>query len=216
MIDAIESAEGAHAPVERERHCLIALAAVSRCRSLLLGILELDKAGRGDLLGILNRAVLEVWYFGVIGLLGDEADLDRLEADHRYWNNALATQMQGVEPDAGASAKYSVFARAKRADELLVAIGKTPGRPVEWYRQIYAADSLTQAHAGFESLAPYVYRDDDGSIGIEHDPYNSTSLRYGRISISTMLTAMLAGWTWERVGLDGTVFDRIGHEVDKD
>ena len=209
LLAILESVPSARVPAERQAHCVAGLAAVARSRSLLKGTVALDEAGRADLLGITVRALLEVWYFGVIALLGDDADLKRLEDDHRYWRNALAEALPGAEPDTGPTATFSVFARAKRADELLASIGEPAGLAVEWYRELYAGESLTQAHAGIESLKPYVVETADGSVGIEHEPEVDEGLSYGRIRVATILTALLAKWTWERVGLDATVFDEL-------
>ena len=93
LVGLIDSAEAVQVPPERPAHALAAIAAVSRSRSLLLGIVDLDKRGRADVVGVLVRALLEVWYFGVIALLGTKADLARLEADYRYWKNDLAKSM---------------------------------------------------------------------------------------------------------------------------
>jgi hypothetical protein len=108
VVELIDSATAAHMPADRPAHALSAMAAVSRCRSLLLGVVELDEAGRADLVGVLARASLEVWYFGVIALLGDQADLDRLEADYRYWKNDFAKSLDGIEQEPGPSATFSV------------------------------------------------------------------------------------------------------------
>ncbi len=91
LVREIDSARAVTVPAERYSHVLLAMAAVSRCRSLLLGARELHRAERPDIVGVPVRALLEVWYFGVIALLGDGADLRRLAEDHRYWRNALAT-----------------------------------------------------------------------------------------------------------------------------
>lgn len=211
VIDVIESAGSAHVPIDRQRNILSAMAAVSRCRALLLGILQLDQAGRVDLVGVLLRALLEVWYFGVIALLGDDDDLKRLEEDHRYWKNALAQGMPGIIGDEGPEKAFTIYQRAKRADELLAQndSGGRAGDALEWYRTIYAAESLTNAHAGFESLKPYVFEDEEGAVGVAHEPEIDEGLRYGRLRIAAVLTALLAKWTWDRVGLGGTRFDEI-------
>lgn len=209
VVTTIEGAESAHVPAERHTNVLSAMAAVSRCRSLLLGILDLDRAGRADLVGVLLRAELEAWYFGVIALLGDDADLERLKADHRHWKNELAKALPGVDLDVGDQATFSVHQRARRADELLPQVGEPSGNAIEWYRTIYAAESLTGAHAGFESLKPYVFEDPDGTIGIVHEAEIDERLRYGRLRIAAVLAALLAKWTWERASLDGSRFDKI-------
>ncbi|HUF83908.1 MAG TPA: hypothetical protein VMQ81_04865 [Acidimicrobiia bacterium] len=66
-------------PDERHDHVLLAFAALARCGSLPLGIVDLDRAGRRDIVGVTVRAPVEVWYFGVIALLGTDDDLDRFE-----------------------------------------------------------------------------------------------------------------------------------------
>jgi hypothetical protein len=208
VVQIVDSVSSAHVPIERHDHVLLAMAAVSRCRSLLLGAVEVDRAGRSDILGVIVRALLEVWYFGVIALLGEQEDLDRLEADHRYWKNELAKHLPGVQAEDGVVGKFSVFARAKRVDELVTAIGQQSGVALDYYRHFYAGESLTQAHAGFESMKPYVFEDESGSIGIVHEPEDNGP-RYGRLRIAIVMTSLLAGWTWERAGLDGDAFDHI-------
>lgn len=118
MLRTIDSADSARVPIDRQRHGLAALAAVSRCRSLLIGIVELDRAGRADLVGVLLRALLEVWYFGVIALFGDESDLEKLEADHLHWKNKLAAAMPGLVEESGAYGTFPVHQRAKRAGRI--------------------------------------------------------------------------------------------------
>ncbi len=133
VVAVIDAAGAARVPVERHNHVLLAMAAVSRCRSLLLGAFDLHGAGRSDIVGVPVRALLEVWYLGVIALLGDEGDLRRLEQDHRYWKNDLAKHFPGVEPDKGKQVKFSVYQRATRADELLEQLGQER-TAVEYYR----------------------------------------------------------------------------------
>lgn len=209
VVQIIDSAGPAHIPVERAVHALAAVASVSRCRSLLLGIVLQDQAGRADIVGVDLRALLESWYFGVIALLGTAADLDRLEEDHRYWKNELAKALPGVESESGSVSKFPVFQRAKRADELLPEVDEAEGKAVEWYRTIYAIESLTNSHASLETLKPYLLEEDDGTIGIVHEPQIDEGLRYGRIRIAAVLTSLLAKWTWARVGLDPEPFDEI-------
>lgn len=209
VLQAIECAASARVPFDRQSHGLAALASVSRCRSLLIGITELDKVGRADLVGVLLRALLDVWHFGVIALLGDESDLDKLEEDHLHWKKKLASAMPGLIEEPGEHATFSVHQRAKRAGELLSEIGESEDSALEWYRTIYAAESLVNAHAGFESLKPYILEDADGRIGIVHEPESDERLRYGRLRIAAVLTALLAKWTWDRTGLRGSAFDEI-------
>lgn len=209
VIEIIDAAESARLTVDRFRHGLTSMAAVSRCRSLLLGVIRLDETGRADLVGVLLRALLEVWYFGVIALLGDASDLERLEADHRFWRNHLARALPGIAPQPGPDETFSIRQRAIRADELVIEIGEPAGSTLEWYQTIYASESLTNAHAGFESLRPYVFEDPDGTIGIVHETVVDEGLRYGRLRLATVMTALLAKWTWDRVGLNGAAFDEI-------
>jgi hypothetical protein len=117
--------------------------------------------------------------------------------------------MPGITQEVGPKCTFSVRQRAKRADELLSQIDEAQGMAINWYRKIYAAESLTSAHAGFESLKPYVFEDADGTIGIVHEPEVDHGMRYGRLRMAAVLTALLAKWTWERSGLDGDRFDQI-------
>lgn len=92
---------------------------------------------------------------------------------------------------------------------MLGQIGESQDSALDWYRTIYAAESLVNAHAGYESLKPYVFEDEDGLIGVVHEPDSDERLRYGRLRIAAVLAALLAKWTWDRVGLQGSVFDDI-------
>lgn len=206
LVKVIDSAKSA--PAERHNHVLLAMAAISRCRSLLLGALELHRAERTDIVGVLVRALLEVWYFGVIGLLGNDSDLRRLAEDHRYWRNDLAKNLPGVDPDEGEEGKFSVYQRAKRADELLAEMEPGPDVAVMYYKQLYAAESLMSAHAGFESLKVYTFEDEDGEIGIVREP-EADGANCGRLQIAFILTLLLAKWTWDRTGLDSVPFDEL-------
>lgn len=208
LVEIIDSAGTARVPVERHDHVVLAMAAISRCRSLLLGAVALDRAGRADIVGVPVRALIELWYFGVIALLGDDDDLRRLEEDYRYWKNDLAKQFPGVNRDEGAEAKFSVHQRAKRADELVVEIGQPAGVALEYYRVLYASESLTSTHAGFESLKTYVFEDEEGRLGIVRDP-GDDNLTHGRLRIAVVLTLLLAKWTWDRAGLDSSRFDEV-------
>lgn len=209
VILVIESASSAHVPADRESHALTAMASVSRCRSLLLACLELDTSGRLDVVGVVLRSLLEAWYVGVIALLGDEADLERLESDHRYWKNDLARGIGGIAEDEGPERRFSVRQRAIRADQLLVQIGERSDGALNEYAYLYGGESLMSAHAGFEALKPYLFEDSDGRVGIVHEADVNDRLRYGRLRLAVVLTALLARRTWERVGLDPTPFDGI-------
>lgn len=213
LIKIIDSAEAASVPAERRNHVLLAMAAISRCRSLLLGSLELHRAGRTDIIGVPVRALLEVWYFGVIALLGDDADLRRLAEDHRHWKNDLAKHVPGVRCNGGEAGRFSVFQRAKRADQLLAEMEPGPDVAVKYYRLFYAPESLMSAHAGFESLKAYVFEDADGTIGIVSEP-EANGVNYGRLYIAFLLTLLLAKWTWDRAGLDSSPFDEIEASAD--
>jgi hypothetical protein len=209
VIAVIESAESATAPIEQRARALTAMAAVARCRSLLLAIIDLDRAGRGDVVGVMVRALLEVWYFGVIVVLGTDDDFERLHADHRYWKNELAKSMPGIDAEPGATKRFSVWGRAQRVDELVVGIGEQQGVALNWYRSYYAAESLSAAHAGFEALKPYVFEDADGGLGIVHNVVVAEDLRYGRLQAAAIWTLLLAKWAWPTVGLPDDAFDAI-------
>lgn len=208
LVKVIDSAKAVTVPVERYSHVLLAMAAISRCRSLLLGARELHRAGGPDIVGVPVRALLEVWYFGVIALLGDSADLGRLAEDHRYWGNDLAANVPGVDLDEGEARQFSVYKRAKRADELLADMEPGPNIAVEYYRTFYAAESLMSAHAGWESLKAYVIEDSEGAISIVREP-DSNGANYARLHVGFVLTLLLAKWTWEKAGLDSSPFDEI-------
>jgi hypothetical protein len=210
LIALLDSVTEVPALGDRPAQLIVSIAAVSRCRSLLLGVLELDDVGRTDLIGVLLRALLEVWYLGVIALLGDAADLALLEADQRYWRNRLAEHLEGIAQEPGQAQPFSVWDRATRADELLSAIGEQPGIARDYYRIMFAGESLSSAHASLESLKAYVSEDEDGTVLIAHEPEPDDEYRYGRLHSSGVLTALLAKWTWERVGFDGGVFDALG------
>jgi hypothetical protein len=208
VVGIIDSATSAHVPAEHHDHVLLAFAALSRCRSLLLGTVELDRAGRHDILGVTVRALVEIWYFGVIALLGTDDDLEKLEQDHRFWKNDLAEQLPDVTPEEGPTKKFSVHARAKRADVLLAANGQPPGVALEIYKTFYAAESLTNAHAGFESLKAYVVEGPDNTLGIVAQP-EPDGTRYGRLRMAVIMTTLLAKWTWEHAGLESSPFDEL-------
>lgn len=213
LVNVIDSAKAAKVTAQRRSHAFLAMAALSRCRSLLLGALELHRAGRRDIVGVPIRALLEVWYVGVIALLGDDADLRRLAEDHRYWKNQLAKDFPGVEPDEGEETRFSVYQRAKRADELLAKMEPGPDVAVEYYRLFYATESLMSAHAGLESLKDYAFEDPDGTIGIIHEPENDAA-NYGRLHVAFVLTLLLAKWTWDRTGLDSGAFDELAAQAE--
>lgn len=213
LVKVIDSATTASVPVQRRYHALLAMAALSRCRSLLLGALELHRAGRRDIVGVPIRSLLEVWYFGVITLLGDDDDLRRLAEDHRYWKNQLAKDFPGVESDEGKEARFSVYQRAKRADELLAEMEPGPDVAVEYYRLFYATESLMSAHAGLESLKGYAFEEPDGTIGIIHEPEDDAA-NYGRLHVAFVLTLLLAKWTWDRAGLDSGAFDELAAQAE--
>jgi hypothetical protein len=208
LVAILDSAGTVQVPIERHSHTLLAFAAVSRCRSLLLGTIELDRSGRSDILGVTVRALVEVWYFGVIALLGTDDDLVRFEQDHRYWKNDLAKQFHGVQPDDRPVKKFSVYERAKRADELVRGVGQPAGVALDVYRGLYAGESLTSAHAGYESLKSYVAEQPDGTIGVVREP-EPDSAHYHRLRMALVLTAYLAKWTWEEAGLDSARFDEL-------
>jgi hypothetical protein len=210
VVSAIEAPRTLFIPEEREVHCLGALAALARIRALLLSIVHLDEVGRHDVVGLDLRAMLEVWYFGLISLLGTPEDLERLEADHRFWRNRLSTKMQGITSDEGAEKTFPVSQRAVRAGELLLEVGEPTGATVDWYQNFYAAESLLSAHAGFTALKPYLTRHPEGGVGIVHDPPASDEARAMRIEMGALMATLLAKHTWARIGLDPSPFDKIG------
>lgn len=208
----IETAPAAKVPSDRYPYGIVALAAVSRLRAQLLGLIALDDAGRFDMLGLVVRQMFEHWYVGALAILGDQRDLDRLEADHRYWKNELAKHLPGRDPEPGPASKFSVWQRAKRCEELLHDLddlGTLSEGPVCWYRTLYAGESLTTAHAGYETLKHHVVELQDGRVGIVIEPQDGADLRVGRLLLGTTLLAVLAKLVWNRVGLDSTKFDEL-------
>ena len=204
MPSALSRPTQAHVPAEREVHVRSGMAALARCRALLIGIVTLDRAGRADVVGIALRAMLEAWYFGVIALLGDEGDLARLEADHRYWKNEFARRHPGDPIDEGIERRFSVWDRAKRAGELMDHVEALPSHPLDWYTDVYAGESLTNAHASPSSIGPYLFVDESGVVGVDQDPQLDEELRSARLLLAVGLTSTLGGWVYERAGIDTT------------
>lgn len=207
-IAALEPETQATVPVDRAPHVRAAFTAVARCRALLIGIVDLDRADRADVVGVLLRAMLEAWYFGVIVLLGDEDDLERLDADNRFWGNRLAVALD-MDPEDGRTGKFSVYDRACRAGELVQSVGENSEAPVEWYRELYAGESLTSAHAGPTSMSAYLQPTPDGNLAVNLDPELDVGLRYGRLLLGATLCVTLARWTYQRAGLDTSALDAI-------
>lgn len=205
---AFEPEVEASVPVDRATHVRAAFTAVARCRALLIGIVDLDRSDRADIVGVLLRAMLEAWYFGVIVLLGDADDLERLDADNRWWSNRLAGVLD-LDPEDGPAGKFTVYQRASRAGELVGSIGENPDSPVEWYRELYAGESLTSAHAGPASMSAYLEPTAGGNLAINLDPELDTRLRYGRLLLGATLCITLGRWTYERAGLDTSALDAI-------
>jgi hypothetical protein len=208
-VSALSRAESARIPVDRVVHVRSGLAALARCRALLIGIVALDRVDRADIVGVLLRAMLEAWYLGVITLLGDEHDLEKLQADNRYWKNRFAESRDGISPESGPEKTFSVWDRAKRASELMTIVGEDPNGPLEWYRDLYAGESLTNAHASASSMSPYLLEDPSGTIGIHHDPEPAEDLRYGRLLLAAALAVTLGRWTYERSAIDTSELNAI-------
>jgi hypothetical protein len=208
VLTLVEQPVTARVPSERHSHMLAAMAATARCRALLCSIVHLAEVGRTDTLGLETRALLEVWYFGVITLLGEQVDLDRLEADYRYWKNDLAKKI-GQAKESGPSKQFAVWDRAKRANELLSAIGEQPNTAVELYHALFSGESLLNAHASFQSIHRYAFENDDGVVGVVLEPEVDAGHAYGQIRMATVLTALLAKWTYERAGLESGRFDEV-------
>lgn len=214
VVAALSRAESARIPADREVHVRSGLAALARCRALLIGAVDLDRVGRADVVGVVLRAMLEAWYFGVIVLLGDEDDLKRLEADNRYWKNDFAKDRPGITAEPGDAKTFSVKARARRAGELMHLVGQNPDDPLEWYREMYAGESLTNAHASPSSIGPYLFVDDSGVVGVNHDPEIDKGLRFGRLLLVAGLSSTLGRWVYERSGIDPTEIAEIDFPVD--
>jgi hypothetical protein len=208
VLTVVEQPATARVPSDRHPQMLAAMAATARCRALLRSIVHLVEVGRADTVGIETRALLEMWYFGVLTLLGEQVDLDRLEADYRYWKNDLAKKM-GQAEESGPSKQFAVWERAKRADALLTAAGEQPGTAVALYRELFSGESLLNAHASFQSINRYSFEADDGVVGIVLEPEIDVGYVYGQIRLAAVLTALLAKWTYERAGLDASPFDEI-------
>lgn len=208
VIAALSRADRARIDADREVHVRAGITALARLRALLISVVAVDRAERPDVVGVVLRAMLEVWYFGVIVLLGDEDDLARLDADNRYWKNEFAKYRAGVEAEAGDAKKFSVWQRARRAGELMAEVREDPASPVEWYREMYAGESLVNAHAGPSSLGSYLFIVDD-VVGVNFDPDVDEGLRYGRLLLASGLAVMLGRWVYERAGIDTADLDRI-------
>lgn len=158
--------------------------------------------------------MLEAWYLGVIVLLGDEDDLKRLEDDNRYWKNDFAKNRPGITAEPGDAKNYSVHAQAKRAGELMHLVGENPNNPIEWYQGLYAGESLTNAHASPSSIGPYLYVDEAGVVGVDHDPEIDDGLRFGRLLLAAGLSSTLGRWVYERSGIDPTEIANIDFPID--
>lgn len=208
VLTVLEQPATATVPTERRTHIFAAMAATVRCRALLRSVVHLVEVGRTDTIGLETRALLEMWYFGVVTLLGDQVDLDRFEADYRYWKNDLAKKI-GQAAESGPSKQFSVWDRAKRADVLLSAIGERSDTAVNLYYQLFSGESLLNAHASFQSINRYAFEDDHGVIGVVLEPEVDAGYVYGQIRMAAVLTALLARWTYERAGLDASPFDEI-------
>lgn len=208
ILACFEAPLTARVPVDRHVHVLGAIAATARCGALLGGILDLVDGGHADTIGVEARALLEMWIFGVISLLGDDSDLDRFEADHRHWKNDLATKIgQPIEP--GTSKPFTVWERAKRADDLLTGVGEQPGTVIDCYNELFKAESFLNAHASLQSISNYVYEEPNGRIGVLFRPEISERFVYGQVRVATVLTALLGKWSYEGAGLDAAPFDDI-------
>lgn len=215
VVAALSHADRARIAEDREIHVRAALAALARIRALLISLLAIERSGRPDVVGVILRTMLEVWYFGVIVLLGDDEDLTRLESDHRHWKNEFAKNGPGVSLEPGDTRKFSVWARAKRAGELMPLVGQNADRPVEWYREMYAGESLVSTHAGPSSLGSYLFVDDD-VIGIKFDPEVDGALRFGRLLLAAGLASMLGCWVYERAGIDPAELNAVDFPVESD
>jgi hypothetical protein len=100
-------------------------------------------------------------------------------------------------------ARWVLRASAGEASRRASHRGQQPGLAVQYYKVFYAGESLSGAHAGFQSLNRYVIVEDDGTIGIVREPEDDP-LSYGRLRTAVVLTSLLAKWRWGELDLTAT------------
>ena len=195
-------------PTARAPHHGLALGSIARAHGLLASMTVLEVQGRRDALGVLNRAIFEVWLLGLVVHLGDESDLEKIDSDDAHFRNKLAKQLPGlVEPVAAVGHPWPVFQRAERLGELFAARGLDATVPTTWYRSLYAIESLNGAHAGLDSLRRHldvgaekvaiIFSPDEGSAGLAH------------LASGAHLAGMLAQMIYNDLGLDTTTLSEL-------
>ncbi len=164
----------------------VAAAGLVRCRNLVEAMLILRKAGREDVLGILNRAVQEAWLVSLWVLLkGKDLDDDdvlvELGSDYAVWYGTMASKL----PDFAEEAKSKIIEWKEIVADRLEAAGQKPVLSklrydkiaeelgpllehegakivaIDVYNRAYRAESTTSVHAGLGTISRYLRYGDE-------------------------------------------------------
>jgi hypothetical protein len=196
----------------------VAAAGLVRCQALLEASCLLCEAGRDDVVGVLSRALCEVWLVSFYVLLkgkdqDDQSVIEELEASHLYWLEKFAKQNAASDLDLAQwrqtvkephPLNYADLAKA--VGELLTEAEGEPADVMTLYDRMYQAESIFSAHASFGSLTPYVVTDQNDRHAIRAKP--DAAFPAGPI-VAAELTAHLALHVYRTFGIRTTEIEQI-------
>ena len=187
------------------------LACVARCWALLRSMRTLAGLGQFDVLGVLMRPLFETWVLGFLLVWGDEADLERVRRHSQNNLQSLGRAGWAGLPDLGEEGANWRFAdRVQRVGVVFELHGEDGSIPRATYDMVYRAESITDVHAGFESIYRHVEQDSGGGLVIVLDGGDAEQLPgLAKLKIASVLCAQLAAAVWRFGGEDGSAFDRL-------
>jgi hypothetical protein len=201
-----------------------AAAGLARCRALLEGICILREQGRADVIGVLNRSVIEMWLVSLyvlvkgrdedddsalielgieharyMGILGDRFDSPEIKSAVADWKEAIAGS---TAPDGESIKERPNFEAIARALPALLAKDDPDGLSVPslaLYDKAYRSESSFSAHPGVGSFGRYIAIDPseerDGIVDNPGPPFPDQEL------LAVTLTSFLADRVFKAFGI---------------
>jgi len=187
---------------------------LARCRAVLESILLVAPV-RPDVVGWLNRNILESFTVGVLCLLGSERDIAGLR-NSLTGNLAVQAAALGKAPltakPAKGDPKFNVEVGLRRVEQLIAEAGRPSKSVGKMYDVVYRAESTLGGH-GLGLAFPYL-RDAPGPVNaLEPRPGSVNSNPVADVVLGATLTGWLAHETFERFGISSESLKNVSDEL---
>lgn len=189
---------------------MIALAAVKRCRRLMMGLIALIKADVPDVIGITLRTLYECWLVGIYALIGGEESLEALLHQRDFHMKKLVAVL-GEETDEFDDGKnLPVFRMAERVTELLKE-RKHPNAnfAINAYQTLYRFESYNSTHGGLGSIIGHIDENDERRLIHEVRPEDDAGIRH-RFLTGIALLVSIGQMSAMDAGLPHEELDAVG------